>query len=147
MRKIAISILSFILTITVFGQSETFEIFGTIKGQYNSRIYFFYDGNYKQKDSIVTDIKNGKFYFKATAPLPIQARFHLDQQSYIQDVFIDSRKVYITCSNKIDIYGTDKDTLNIFDVTKVTGSKTESMKRNFENWLTTLNASDKPEDE
>lgn len=41
----------------------------------------------------------------------------------------------------------DKDTLNIFNITRVRGSKIESVKRNFENWLTALNASDKPEDE
>jgi len=147
MRKSVIFILSSILTITTFGQSQTFEVFGTIKGQYNSKMYFFYDGNYKQKDSIAADIKNGKFYFKASAPLPIQVRFHLDQQSYIQDVFIDSKKIFITCSNKIDIYGKDKDTLNMFTITEVKGSKTESLKRNFENWLTTVNASTKPVDE
>lgn len=146
MRKCLIPILASILSISAFGQSQTFEVFGTISGEYNSKIYFFYDGKYKQKDSISADIKDGKFYFKATAPLPIQARFHLDQQSYIQDVFIDSKKVFITCSNVIKTYGKNNDTMNIFTVTEVKGSKIEALKRNFENWLATLNASIKSEE-
>ncbi|MBN8686680.1 MAG: AhpC/TSA family protein [Chitinophagales bacterium] len=147
MRKIATCALCLILSITAVGQTGTFEVFGTIYGEYTRRIYFFFEGNYRQKDSIVADIKDGKFYFKADATLPVQLRFHLDQQSYIQDVFVDSKKVLITCNNKIDIYGPDKDTLNMFTITGVKGSKAERLKRNFENWLATLNASDKTEDE
>lgn len=147
MLKTAIFILASILSITALGQNQTFEVFGTIKGQYNSKIYFFYDGNYRQRDSIAADIKNGKFYFKASASFPIQLRFTLDQQSYIQDVFVDNKKIFLSCSNKIEIYGKDKDTMNIFTITEVKGSKMESLKRNFENWLTTLNAFDKTEEE
>ena len=130
-----------------FGQDQTFEIFATISGEYNSKIYFFYDGNYRKKDSISAEIKNGKFYFKATASLPIQARFHLDQQSYIQDVYIESKKTYLTCTNKLEHYGENKDTMNIFTITKVKGSKSEYLKRSFENWLSVLKVSDKPEEE
>ena len=117
------------LSAFTFGQTRTFEIFGTITGEYNSKIYFFYDNNYKQKDSISSEIKDGKFYFKATASLPIQARFHLDQQSFIQDIYIDGKKILLTCSNHIKIYGKDNDTMNMFAVTGVKGSNVESLKR------------------
>lgn len=130
-----------------FGQSQAFEVFGTISGEYNSKIYLFYDGNYKQRDSISAEIVNGKFYFKAAAQLPIQARFHLDQQSFIQDVYIDSKKTYITSTNKMNIYGKDKDTMNMFTIVGVKGSKSEVLKRSFEDWLTELKASKKTEEE
>lgn len=136
-----------LLPVFIFGQKRTFEVFGVISGNYNGRVYFFFDGNYRQKDSISAEIKDGKFYFKATASLPIQARFHLDQQSYIQDVYIEAEKTYLTCTNKLDIYGKDNDTLNIFTITNVKGSKSETLKRNFENWLTALKASDKTEEQ
>ncbi len=110
-------------------------------------MYFFYEGNYKQKDSICAEIRDGRFYFKATAHLPIQARFHLDQNSYIVDVYIESSKTYLNCANKIDIYGKDKDTLNMFFITKVVGSKSETLKREFENSLAVLKASGKSEEE
>jgi len=134
-----------LLPIFSFGQEQTFEVFGTVSGKYHSKIYFFYEGNHRKKDSINAEIKNGKFYFKAKASLPIQARFHLDQTSYIQDVFIEGRKIYLTCSNKLGI--SDKDTMNMFTIINVKGSKSETLKRNFENWLTELKASDKPEAE
>ena len=147
MRLLRLSISFLLLPAIAFGQSQTFEVFGVIKGEYNSKMYFFYEGNYRQKDSICTEIKDGRFYFKATAHLPIQARFHLDQQSYIQDVYIESKKTYLNCSNKIDIYGNDKDTSNMFFITKVAGSKSETLKREFENSLAILKASGKSEEE
>ncbi|MCU7552585.1 AhpC/TSA family protein [Chitinophagaceae bacterium LB-8] len=147
MRSLIVSLIFLLFPAFNYAQSQTFEVFGTISGEHNSRIYLFYDGNYKQRDSISAEIKNGKFYFKATAPLPIQARFHLDHQSFIQDVYIDSKKTYFTCTNKINIYGKDKDTMNMFTVVSVKGSKTEVLKRGFEDWLTSLKASDKTDDE
>jgi len=140
-------ILYSIFSITAFGQSQTFEVFGTIKGEYNSKMYFFYEGNHKQKDSIGVEIKDGRFYFKGTAHLPIQARFHLDQNSSIEDVYIESKKTYLNCTNKINIYGKAKDTFNTFLITKVAGSKSETLKREFENSLAVLKASGKSEEE
>ena len=147
MKLLSLSIFFLLLSAFAFGQSQTFEVFGTIKGDFHSNIYFFYEGNHKQKDSIGARIKDGKFYFKATAYLPIQARFHLDQHSYIADVYIESKKTYLSCVNKIDIYGIDKDTLNMFFVTKVTGSKSETLKREFEKDLALLKASGKSKEE
>ena len=87
-----------------FGQSQTFEVFGTMSGEFNGKVYLFFEGNYRQKDSIGAEIINGKFYIKAAASLPVQARFHLGQHSFIQDVYIDNKKTYLTCINKLDIY-------------------------------------------
>lgn len=145
MRYLRPSLAILLFPTLAFGQDQTFEVFGTIRGEYNSKVYFFYDGNYKQKDSISAEIKDGKFYFKASAHLPIQARFHLDQQSYIQDVYIDSKATYLDCSNKINLYGNDNDTMNLFSITNVNGSESEILKRNFENQLSSLKASDKTE--
>ena len=147
MRYLRLTFIILFFPLFIFGQSQTFEVFGTISGDYKSKIYFFYDGNHRKKDSISAEIKDGKFYFKATASLPVQARFHLDQQSYLQDVYIDSKKTYLTCTNEIKIHGTDNDTLNIFMVSRVKASKTEALKRRFENWRTTLKASNKTEAE
>ena len=147
MRYLKITFISLLLSSNAFGQVQTFEVLGKIKGNYKSKIYLFFDNNYRQKDSISSKIINGKFYFKVTCSLPVQARFHLDQQSYIQDVYIDDIKTYLTCTNKIDIYGKDKDTMNLFTVTDVKGSKSETLKRNFENWLSKLKRSNKTEDD
>ena len=143
MRLLRLSISFLLLPTFSFGQNQAFEIFGTINGVQNSKVYFFYDGNYKQKDSLSAEIRDGKFYFSATAPLPIQARFHLDQQSYIVDIYLESKKTYLNCTNKIDIYGKDKDTMNMFFITKVAGSKSETLKRELENFLAVLKASGK----
>lgn len=141
MKLLRLSIPFLLLSASAFGQSQTFEVFGTIKGEFNSKIYIFYEGNHKQKDSIGAEIKDGKFYFKATAHLPIQARFHLDQHSYIADVYIETKKTYLNCDNKIEVYGNGKDTLNMFFIYKVTGSESETLKREFEKDLAILKAS------
>ena len=142
-----LTLLFLLFPILAFGQTQTFEVFGTISGEFSGKMYLFFDGNYKQKDSISAEIINGKFYIKATAPLRIQARFHLGQHSFIQDVYIDNKKTYITCTNKLDIYGENKDTMNMFTVVNVKGSKIETLKRNFESWLTELILSNQTEEE
>ena len=146
MRKLLI-LLMLILPFVSYCQSQSFEVFGTITGTYNSRVYLFYNDNYKQKDSISAEIKDGKFYIKATAALPIQGRFHLDQQSYIQDVYLDGKMIFLSCTNRIQVHGRDKDTINDFRITGVKGSKTENLKRGFEDWLTALKSSGKTEEE
>lgn len=147
MKRFPLLLSILILSNSAFTQVQPFEIFGTITGKYNSKIYLFFEGNFKKRDSISAEIINGKFYINAASSLPILARLHLGQQSYIQDIYIDSKKTFITCSNKFDIYGEDKDTLNMFTVESVKGSKMEISKRNFENWLTKLKASSKSDNE
>lgn len=140
-------LLILLLPTLAFGQRQSIEIFGTMSGAYNGKLYLFFEGNYRQKDSISAEVVNGKFHISAAAALPVQARFHLGRHSYIQDVYIDSDTTYLTCSNKLDIYGKDNDTLNMFTVVEVAGSQTESLKREFENGLATLKGSNLSEEE
>jgi len=149
MNKFTASLLSFFLPVAIIAQGNQFEIFGTIKGEYNTRVYLFYEGDYRHKDSISSEIKNGEFYFKEKASLPILGRLHLDQSSVIQDVYIDGNKIYIDCTNK---YGITKntnngvDTMNNFFITVARGSVTETRKRDFETWVAALKNSNKPDE-
>lgn len=132
-------ILAFILLPTSsFSQIKTFEIFGTITGDYSSKMYLFFEGNYRQKDSISSEIKNGKFYFKGKVNMPIQARLHMGQKSFIQDVYIDNNKTSIQCLNKMDISNSGQDTMNMLSIVSVNGSATEQLKTSFEGWLKNL---------
>jgi thiol-disulfide isomerase/thioredoxin len=147
MRSPGLALFIFLLPFFTFAQNQTFEIFGTITGEYYSKMYIFFDRNTKQKDSI--EIKDGKFYFKLTAPLPILGRLHLDQRSFLQDVYIDGKKTYLTCTNsvKIEEIGKGKDTMNHFFITSVKGSNSERLKQQFEDSLRVVKAADKTEDE
>jgi thiol-disulfide isomerase/thioredoxin len=124
-----------------FCQNRQFEIFGTLTGDFNSKIYLFFEGNYLQRDSISSEIKNGKFYFKGVVPMPIQARLHLDQQSLISDVYIDNRKTYITCNTKMNILNNGEDTLNLLTVVSTINSNTDKLKASFESWADKLKKS------
>lgn len=143
MKKVlkASLLLSIALPSFSFCQTRAYEIFGTISGNYNSKIYLFFEGNFMQRDSLSSEIKNGKFYFKGKTRMPIQGRLHMDQQSYIQDVYIDNNITFIKCTNKINISNNGQDTLNILSVVKVTGSSADKIKSDFEAYINRLNNS------
>ena len=141
MKDLKLSFILLFVPLFSFCQSRPFEIFGTITGNFNSKIYLFFDGNYRQKDSISSDIKDGKFYFKGTAPMPIQARLHMDQQSLICDLYIDNIRTEVKCTTKIDVYNDGKDTLNMLSVASVKGSATDKLKSDFETSLKKINRS------
>jgi peroxiredoxin len=133
----------FILLLNLFfirvnAQNNPIEISGTITGAYNSKMYIFFEDEYKLKDSISSPIIDGKFFFKLNRQAPVLARLHLDQSSFIQDVFVEGSKMEISCTNEMRI---DKDTFNLFFITSVKGSRTEELKRNFESWLDKLSKS------
>jgi hypothetical protein len=88
MQAMRIFILVFFLTPSLlFGQTKPFEIFGSLSGQHYSKAYLFFDGNFKQKDSLSSEIKGGKFYFKGKVSMPVLARLTLDDQnSFIADL-------------------------------------------------------------
>jgi len=134
-----------------FAQARLFEIFGTIKGEYNSKVYLFFENNFRAKDSISAPIENGKFYFKGTLPnTPALARLHLDQTSHIADVFIEGGTVYVNCINSLIIQKGKKNTLdttNVVRAVSVTGSKTESLKRSLESRLNQLDSTNKSDNE
>jgi len=141
MTNFKLSLLFLFLPYFLFCQSKDFEISGTITGEHNSKMYLFFEGNYKQRDSISSIIKDGKFYFKGKAPMPIQARLHLDQQSFICDIYIDNSQTFIQCTTKMEITNNGLDTLNMLSIVGVKGSATNKLKNDFETWLGNLKKS------
>jgi peroxiredoxin len=145
-----ISFLFLLCPIVLFGQDRHFEINGTLNGQYTGKIYLFFDGHYKQKDSISSGIKDSRFYFKSHAILPILCRFHLDQGSFIADAYIDSSKLFIASTTEYSIHDNDnngKDTFNLFKIIKTEGSITDNLKNDFEAWLNDLKKTSIPDEE
>lgn len=141
MKNIKSALFFILLPFLSFCQDRPFEIFGTIAGDYNSKIYLFFEGNYRQRDSISSEIKGGKFYFKGKAPMPIQARLHMDQQSFISDIYIDNSQTFIKCTTKMEITNNGQDTLNMLSVIGVKGSATNKLKSDFETWFENLKKS------
>lgn len=123
-----------------FSQSQKFEINGKLTGEHFGKIYLFFDNDYRRKDSISSVITNGHFHFEGVASFPILARIHLDQNSYIIDVYMDSPKLTIDCSNTIEITNDRKDTLNQLTIIRSKGSLMEQNKWNFEIWKSKLKA-------
>ncbi len=79
--------------------------------------------------------------------MPIQSRLHMDQRSYIEDIYLDNSKTYIICTTKMSDYDKGKDTLNMLSVLSVKGSNTDKLKTDFELSLNTLNKSNVPDEE
>lgn len=113
-------------------QPVPFEVRGTFQGAVTGKIYLFFEGDYRHRDSISSEIINGKFHFTGNVKLPVQARLHLDQRSFICDLFLDSRLTHISCSNKMTISQPGNDSLNMLEIVSVHNSATEQLKRNFE---------------
>src|SRR6185503_1868683 len=77
-------------------------------------------------------------------------RIHMDQRSYIQDFYIDSRVTRIACTNKLEVIkkeGAAPDTLNKLELLTVDGSAMESAKRGFEHWVSLLSQSGRGDEE
>ncbi len=141
MTNLKLSLLFLFLPHFLFCQNTDFEISGTITGEYNSKMYLFFEGNYKQRDSISSVIKDGKFYFKGKATMPILAKLHLDQQSFISDIYIDNSQTFVKCTTKMEISKNGQDTLNMLTIVDVKGSATDKLKDNFETWLRNMKKS------
>ncbi len=118
-------------------QHNSIEISGAISGSYNSKIYIFFEDEYKRKDSISSPVTDGRFYFKLNRQAPVLGRLYLGRFSLIADVYLEGPKMEITCTNEIR----NKDSFNIFQITQVKGSRTEELKRNFESWFNKLEKS------
>ena len=141
MRTFKLIFLFLIIPTSFHGQEQTIEIFGKIIGESKDKIYLFFENDMAHGDSLSSNIKNGKFYFKVTAPLPILCRIHFRENSQIQEFYIDNSKTNIKLSSKL----TDKnlpDSLDgartFFEILKVEGSGTESIVRSFKNWNSKL---------
>jgi thiol-disulfide isomerase/thioredoxin len=123
----------------VSGQKKTtIEVTGRLKGDYTGKIYLFFDDMYKQKDSISSEIINGNFQFTYDVSLPVLGRLHLGQTSLLADFYIDQKKVYLLCSNKMNVTNAGKDTINRLTIDSVTGSNLETTRQNI---FRTLNIS------
>src|SRR2546423_363846 len=146
-KKLTFCLAFILISFFSISQTKPFEIFGTITGNYNGNIYLFFEGNYRQRDSISSEIKDGKFYFKGKVSMPIQARLHMDQQSFIQDIYIDNIKTYVKCFTKMNISNQGQDTMNMLSIISVQGSKTDRLKTDFEKWLENLKESNKSDEE
>lgn len=134
---ITISLLLFVFPAYILGQNKTFEIYGNITGEYKNRIYVFFESRFSQKDSISAFIKDGKFYFKEKAVLPILCRFHFGGKSNIQSLYIDSEKTFVNLSGKLsekDIPDSLGGARTNFTIASVTGSKTQNIIDNFQMW-------------
>jgi peroxiredoxin len=147
MKNIKLTLLLFLFPFLAVCQTRPFEVFGTITGEYNSKIYLFFDGNYRQRDSISSEIKDGKFYFKGKITMPVLARLHMDQQSFIQDIYIDQSKTYVRCTTKMNIYNKGQDTMNMLSLVSVRGSAMDKLRTSFESWLQGLKSSNAPDEE
>lgn len=149
-RFLKFSIFLLLLPALVVGQSQTFEIFGNITGEYKDKVYLFYEGNVANKDSISAPIKYGRFYFKLKASLPILCRLHFGENTNIQELYIDSNKTFINLSsqlsdkNRSDSLGGVRTT---FMIESVKGSKTEAIKLSFEEWRQQLNKTELSEEQ
>jgi len=133
-----------LLQLMARGQDQPFEIDGILTGKSYGKIFLFFEDHYRQKDSISSAVIDGKFHFSGKVTLPMLCRIHMDQRSYIQDFYIDSKVTHITCANEIEVtkkQGAVPDTMNKLQILTVDGSVIESAKREFERWVVQLKQS------
>jgi len=124
-----------VLPLLSYCQGKSYEIQGTIAGEYTDSIYLFFDGNTRQGDSLSAAIKDGKFHFKGkVSALPALAQFHFADKSLIMDVYIDNPKTEIACTNKFVING-NGDTAHLLRLISVKGSKTDKLRSDYEREL------------
>lgn len=118
-------------------QSKSFEIFGKISGEYKSQTYLFFENQFSKKDIISAVIKEGNFYIKGDAELPILSRIHFGENTNIQDLYIDSAKTLLCISSKLSEKNTP-DSLGgartHFEIDSVSGSLNQDIIEAFQLW-------------
>lgn len=134
-------------SLSALSQLRKYEIKGTIDGPHIGNIYLFFEGNYRKKDSLAAIIKDGEFSFTGQVTLPVLARIHLGQKSYIADIFLDSPHLYIECVNTLQLSNNNADTLNQLIITNVKGSRMDKTLREFNQGLSELKKSSLSDDE
>jgi thiol-disulfide isomerase/thioredoxin len=140
MKDLKLSFIFFFVPLFSFCQNRPFEIFGTLTGNYDGKVYLFFEGKVRVRERISAEIKDGKFYFKGTAPMPILAKVALDN-SLICDFYIDNSRTYLKCATNMQVYNQGQDTLNLLSLISVSGSGTDKLKSDFESYLKKLNKS------
>jgi thiol-disulfide isomerase/thioredoxin len=144
--------LVFMLLFRYYGmcQTTTFEVFGRISGDYKSNIYFFIDNDISHKDSLKAEIRDGRFYFKEKAKLPILCKFHFGEKTNLQEVYIDKGKTYIELKSRLD---SGRSSANVgdprtnFTITKVSGSESQREIDQFNFWKDKLDSSNLSKEE
>ncbi|MET0636962.1 MAG: OmpA family protein [Chitinophagaceae bacterium] len=120
------------------GQHSSFKVSGTITGKTIGDIFLFFEGDVRHKDSLSAKIVNGQFELTGKVRLPILARFHMGQNSWISDVYLQTPKTTIIFSNRLIISEDQKDTMNVLKSVKIVGSNIEQKKSAFEATLDSL---------
>lgn len=141
--KLLCLIISLLFNSLIFGQTS-FEIFGKISGDYKSHIYFFIDNDISHKDSLKAEIKDGQFYFKGKAKLPILCKFHFGERTNFQEVYIDGGETHIELESRLDKDQQSADIENArthFTVIKVSGSESQHEIDQFNFWKDKLDSS------
>jgi len=111
-------------------------------------MYLFFENGIKQKDS--SEILDGRFYFKGKTIMPILGRLTLGENSFIEDFYLDGNNISIDCSTQWNIYkgrNGGSDTMNMLQITLVSGSKIEKVKSDFKKWALKLMQSERLEKE
>jgi thiol-disulfide isomerase/thioredoxin len=124
--------------------NQPFEIQGRLSGKSYGKIYLFFENHYRQKDSLSSAIVDGKFHFSDKVALPILCRVHMDQTSYIEDFYIDSKVTRIDCVNELELVkreGAAQDTINKLKIVSIQGSAIEPPKMAFERFIAQLKQS------
>lgn len=110
-------------------QKTTIEVTGKLKGNYAGKMLLCFEDKILHKDS--AEITDGNFHFTCDVSLPVLARLHLGQTSLLVDFYIDQKKVYLECTNKMNVTNSQKDTFNTLSIDSVSGSNLEEAKRIF----------------
>ena len=116
----------------LYSQTSNITIVGDISGSYPEKIFLFFDGNISAKDSLNTDIANGKFTFNLNAKLPILCRLHFSQNTNIVEFYIDNLNTSIYLTSKIDSNNENHIKQKYFQLDSINGSNTEQIKQRFE---------------
>lgn len=134
MQKLLILLYGFLISASMLkSQPHMYTIQGTLEGQYQGKIYLFFEGNYRQRDSIAVDVQQGHFRFTGIVKMPVLARLHLDQHSFIADFYLDGPSVELACKTVQDI-DQQQDTLNRLEIVSVKGSGEEQLRQAFLDW-------------
>jgi thiol-disulfide isomerase/thioredoxin len=123
--------LSSVVSLPAFCQRHSFELSGAIAGNYNESICLFFKDEVAKRDSLCTQIVNGKFLFKGNIHGPVVGNLVLKKdRSTIADLYIENSNMFVTCK-VTNIYLRSGDTLLKLEIISVKGSKTEKLKSSF----------------
>jgi thiol-disulfide isomerase/thioredoxin len=127
-------------------QGSTFDIYGTMSGDFKNKIYLFFENDFSHRDSLKATIdKAGKFHFKLQNKLPILCRIYCGDKSNILEFYIDSLKTFLTLNSIL----TEKEIADSLGGSRVNlsfrsiiGSKTQNTIASFQEFSKKLYATE-----